>query len=417
MITENRTKHTAVLAIVFLYCILSAFFNSSILRQKIPFYGGIAIAFFSVMLIVHFKIVVNHLRGSDITSIVSKMVFIFILSMFWAYLIWGQSLVSSIITMASLGGVFPLITYFILYKQNISSETIVKAIIILSLIYTICYLLGLLSLPNPLFGMRDELKEDLSSMIEQRGVIRLNVPGADFIVMAIFIILTRYKQRKKYYLFLIPLIIILLMRGTRTPFFATVAIGIVYYLWQMKHKLIVVILCIFLYFCSIQIFDIISRSSSTSPIVKYIQLTSSQIERSNTVEEDIRIEMAKYIFTDFNNGNIFRIMFGNGIPGYYGQYSRFIEKIGNEKGYYPVDTAFTSAYTYFGIIGIIIYIALFRIVCLTKVPHEYLWAKLYVFYLFLISPTNCALIVSSTLMLAFSLYVLNKESKNSLIKI
>ena len=385
--------------IVLIYCILNAFFNNYYVQTKIPFYGGVAILFFSLLLILYSKRILKHINGSNISSIVSKLLMMFILSIIWAFILWGQPPWSSMIVMGSIGGAFPLLIYFVLQKYKISTQTLVKAIIIIYILYVICYIIGLYTLPTPLFGYSKESTiEDLANSLAQRGVIRLGV-----------LILTRYKNKKLFYLLLIPVAITLLMRGTRTPFFATVIIAFIYYLWQIKHKWIIVFIGIMMFICSGPIYQMMLNSDSDNAIIKYVQMTSHQVKRSNEKEEDIRIEMARYMFTEFNEGNILRTLFGNGVPGYNGHYAKIIEKLGDKRDYYPVDTAFTTIYVYFGIIGLILYAQLLWIVIRTKVTPEGSFAKLYIFYLYLISPANSALIFSGSLTLGIALYIIQQN--------
>ena len=407
----NLHSKRSIWIIIIIYCILNAFFNNYHIQTKIPFYGGVAILFFSFLLIFNFKRILRHIRGNNITSIVSKLLMMFILSILWVFILWGQLPWRSMIVMGSIGGIFPLIIYFTLQKYKISTQTLVKAIIIIYILYVICYLIGLYTIPTPLFGYteRSSSIEEIADSITQRGVIRLGVPGGYFVLLIFFLILTRYKNKKIFYLLLIPVAITLLMRGTRTPFFATVIIAVIYYLWQIKHKWIIISIGIIMYICSTPIYQMILNSDSNNAIVKYVQMTSNQIERSNEKEEDIRIEMARYMFTEFNEGNILRTLFGNGVPGYNGHYAKIIEKLGDKRDYYPVDTAFTTIYVYFGIIGLILYAQLLWIVIRTKVTPEGSFAKLYIFYLYLISPANSALIFSGSLTLGIALYIIQQN--------
>ena len=142
--------------IVLIYCILNAFFNNYYVQTKIPFYGGVAILFFSLLLILYSKRILKHINGSNISSIVSKLLMMFILSIIWAFILWGQPPWSSMIVMGSIGGAFPLLIYFVLQKYKISTQTLVKAIIIIYILYVICYIIGLYTLPTPLFGYSKE---------------------------------------------------------------------------------------------------------------------------------------------------------------------------------------------------------------------------------------------------------------------
>lgn len=408
--TKKKKLYQIEWKIVIIYCILNAFFNNYYLQTKIPSYGGIAILFFTSLLILYFKRILKNIKGNNISSIVSKILLMYVFSIVWVFILWGQMPWSSLIVMSSIGGIFPLIIYFVLQKYKISTKSLVKAIVYIYIIYVICYIIGLCTLPTPLFGYSpDKTLEEFADSLVQRGVIRLAVPGADFVVLIIFFILTRYKDKKIFYFLLIPVAITLLMRGTRTPFFATIIIAFIYYLWQIKHKWIIVFIGIVIYICSGSIYQMILDSDSDNAVVKYVQMTSQQVEHSNEKKEDIRIEMARYMLTEFNEENPFRIIFGNGVPGYDGHYSKIIEKLGDNRKYFPVDTAFTTIYVYFGIIGLILYIQLLWIVIKTRVTQEGAFAKLYIFYLYLISPTNSALVFSGALTLGIALYIIQQN--------
>lgn len=127
----NLNSKKTIWIIVVIYCILNVFFNNYYLQTKIPSYGGIAILFFSILLITNFKRIIKNLGGNNITSIVSKLLMMFIFSILWVFILWGQLPWSSMIVMGSLGGVFPLVVYFVLQKYKISTQTLVKAITII----------------------------------------------------------------------------------------------------------------------------------------------------------------------------------------------------------------------------------------------------------------------------------------------
>jgi hypothetical protein len=154
------------------------------------------------------------------------------------------------------------------------------------------------------------------------------------------------------------------------------------------------------------------NSNSENPIVKYVQITSSQIENNNAGVEDIRVQMSKYMLTELNADNPICIFIGNGIPGH-GKFQSRLTALENNKAFWVVDVGLIVIYVYFGIVGIIIYIGLLIMIIRLRIDTKYYFAKLYLFYLYLILPTNCSLITLSSFMVALTLYVLylgNKET-------
>lgn len=390
--------------IVFLYCVWTKFFN----------YAGITTIYYgTVMSLALFACTLTLLpqifkrQNDPISKSTQRLCLWFFFSIFWCFLYSSQGFYDSLrIYFAPNAGVFPIILFFLFKKESLSLHSIIKSIVIITIIYSLCYVLGLSTIPDPIFGASAvDLSENYESTLENRGVIRLYMQGADFIVLSIMIVITYFEHNKKYYLLLIPLFVMLILRGTRTPFFITTLLCAAYLLFKIKHKIISVVLIVVLAILVPTAQNAVIESRSDNPIVKYIQLTNDQLDKSNA-DDDIRVEMSEYMFTKFNEGKVLPILFGNGMPHGSGQYSRKLTRLQEQNSYYVVDVGFTDIFIYFGIVGLVLYLLLLIAIIKIRVPHNCFFAKLYMIYLYLILPTNCALIYLSAVMVAMSLYVL-----------
>ena len=397
--------------IVLYYCFYTYFFNSAFI-MNIPMYGNLIVI--SNLLICAFVLPYAIRHHKDI---VSRQVWIlcslFFFALVWGWLYWGESMYYGLKTTFKAQGVFTLLFFFVYKKYQVSYNALIRAIFTIAIIYSICYLIGAMTFPNQLFGASLILEDAvMEKVLEDRGVLRLLMQGADFIIIAIFYLLVIYRKKKIYYLWLIPLFVMLVFRGTRTPLFVTLLICLIYYLKNIKNKFISVSLLIVAVLAFNTIYTTLLDSNSENPIVKYVQITNDQIENSNEGEEDIRLQMSRYMLTELNADNPICIFIGNGIPRY-GEFQSQLTALADSNAFWVVDVGLIVIYVYFGIVGVIIYLGLLIMIIKLQVDTKYYFAKLYLFYLYLILPTNCSLITLSSFMVALTLYVLylgNKET-------
>lgn len=296
-----------------------------------------------------------------------------------------------------------LCIYFWFLYHKISSRSVVQAFIIILVLYIVFHIISLLTFPNHIFGYNDVLIERAESDIEHRGVMRIGVPGQDFVILAIFAVLNLRYVNKKYLWLLVPLFVMLVLRGTRTPLFITIIISIIYWVWSYKYKIVFIIFC-GIFYCSMPIiYESIKESNSDNIFVNYVKITDEQI---NSEDEDIRVEMSKYYLFDFND-NFIATLIGNGIPQGKSNYN---QRICNnmEKGYYLSDVGYIQIFIYYGLIGICVYIFLFIKILKTKVSRNFEFAKLFVVYYFFVSLTGIY-IIQNAFYMAFGLYLMEKN--------
>lgn len=389
------------------YCILTSLFRC-ILTYTNPMMKLLVLSLSAAMLAVSIKPIFRSIAKRDIKGVVAKLVLLFLFAVVWGWLLYSESFYYSFTSMANgLSGVLPLVLFFVLDRYHVDRKTIRNAFLLLTIIYACAYLISIFTYPQSFFGYAGP-DVDAASTVESRGVMRVYVPGNDFCIISFFYILTTFRKKRVYYLLLIPLFLLVLLRGTRTPFFVMSLIAVVYYLSTIKNRALVLILILIAASGLGVAYNAILKSTSDNPIVKYVQLTTADVE-SNKEDKNIRLEMAEYMFTEHNGGNVLKTLLGNGEYGQ-GTNTRRRTSYGINHGYYIEDSAITYVFIKYGLVGLLLYILLFYKIYRAKVSGEDRYAKLSMIYYYLITPTNSALIISAPFMVAMCLYVIYKSN-------
>ena len=400
----NTIKDKATWSIVIAYALWYNLFNFYALSGWAMRLNEIKEVITLVITIALLGSLINSTKSRDLDKNVALLIFMSVFSMFVALLFWNQSLYSSLRVVCST--MFPLMTFFLLKHYNVTLNSIKKAIVLICILHGVLQIIGTITFPNHLFGYVNEEAIERSLIdLEKRGVLRLSIPGSDFVPMTIFMVMVLGRKIPKWYLLLIPLFLILLMRGTRTPFFFTSLICLFYYIMGIKRKIMVFLVGVTAYFALNLVYERLLDSTDDNALVNYVQMTHNQLESNDTGEEDIRVRMAKFFLFDFNEDNIFRVVLGNGVPGQ-GTYGYKMRYYSNNYSYYVVDVGFVEIFTYFGLVGIVIYLLLFRkAVLITRISNNGMFAKLTILYFFLILPTN-SMLISNPIPVAIALYAL-----------
>lgn len=396
-IISNDDK--ATIAIVLLFCLTNSFFNYKPLVLSSSFENIVNLMINACYIFVFFKYCLRH-QSSSISKYVAAILIMFAFSLLYPSLYWNQS---TYYTFRIMGRLYPLCFYFLFVYFGVSLQQIKKAIIILAVLYGIVELVGISTFPHNIWGYSDFLTEEAGDvLVAQRGVVRLSVPGADFIVFTIFIVLTQFKECRKYYILLVPLFILLIMRGTRTPLLVALIMTVVYIIAHIKRKFLTASICALAFFTYQQVYEMILNSDSDNIIVKYVQLTENQM---NEGSEDIRWTMTKYFFTEFNK-TFLQDITGNGINAV-GVYADKIKSLGENRGFCITDVLPTNIFLYFGVVGLVLYTLLFVSVLRTKMSPHNQYGKMMVIYMYLIGPTNVALLSISPMIFAMALYAVH----------
>lgn len=404
---ESRVRKIYVGLIVLFYFLWTNCFNFYLLADKSIQLGEIRELVMLGITILLFPMITRSLQSKYLDSSMSHLIVLASFSVVTAQLFWGQTPYYSVRAISSV--MLPLVVFYILMKYDVSIQEVIIAIIFLCILHGIFQIIGTLTFPNMIFGNAGkEAIERSVGDLENRGVLRLAVPGSDFVPLVMFMVMVVAKQRKKMYLLLIPLTIVLLMRGTRTPFFITMFVCFCYYMLSMKRKWIALVLLILSYVSFSTLYDSLLNSTADNVVVNYVKMSEQQLDND---EEDIRVRMAKFYILDFNEGNTLKDIFGNGIPSN-SEYGKVVSRMSEVYHYYIVDVGLVEIFVYFGVLGIIVYFSLLRKVIKAEVLDSCIFAKLGIYYFFMILPTN-SMLISNPLPVALIIYVLYKGQQQT----
>ena len=386
-----------ILLIILPFLVFYKFYNFRPIVEMSS-YNSFLIVLNLLFLVLIFSCLNKKYSKDSLSLSIKYVLLIIVLNIIPSFLVSGQSLYYSL--RGSTYG-FSLCMYFWFVYHKISSRSVVQAFLIILISYIVLHLLALSTFPNHLFGYNENLIDRAESDMVIRGVVRIGVPGQDFVILAIFVVLNLSRVNKKYLLFLIPLFVMLILRGTRTPLIITIILSLFYLVWKCKYKILVIIACCLSYVIIPIIYDSIKNSNSENIIVNYVQMTDEQL---NSEDEDIRIKMSKYYLFDFND-NILAVLIGNGVPQGNSNYEYRVLKNSYNNAYYLSDVGIVQIYVYYGILGLIAYLLLLIKILRTKVDPKYEFAKLFVMYYYLTLFSGNYL-VQNAFYLAFGLYLM-----------
>lgn len=397
-----RYNYKEIMQVIIPVFVLTNFYNyrplvESYAWKRIITFISLGIFFYSL------NVALKKYSSDSISLCVKRLILLFVGSIFVGLVMHGHGFTGGLThTANALLSVF----FFYLMKQRISTRSVMQSIWILLIIGTIFHIGAICTYPNNIFCYSEQFQEGGEGSLDSRGVIRFAVPCNDFVVMGIFYALNRRKQSKWYYFLLLFLFVLLSLRGTRTPVFATIIISALYVGWNYKHKIRLFIIMLFGVAMMPSFYNHILESNSNNPIVKYIQLTDKQID-ANENEEDIRIQMAKYYIFDYNT-NIAQLIIGNGSPSLESKYGQDIEKNKETKSYYLSDVSYAMIFVYYGLLGLFVYYLLLKQTIKINVKPDFEYSKLFILYFFFTSITGSYL-MTRFLYMSFGLYLMEQN--------
>jgi hypothetical protein len=132
---------------------------------------------------------------------------------------------------------YTLFFYFLLSNLEPDPDKILKLFLWLGYFYAVIYFVQYLIYPTQLVS---------SKVLIDRGTVRIGMPGAEYMMVSWFILLTRYFNTKKIInIFgLIPFVVIIIILATRQLLATTVLITLIYIILskQLKSKISVFIM-------------------------------------------------------------------------------------------------------------------------------------------------------------------------------
>ena len=278
-----------------------------------------------------------------------------VISMFMAELFWDQSF---IVSFKEYKYFYILFLYFIPILLNIGTERLNRILVILFAFSVVIFLIDFVTFPDPLFSYRTE---------ERREGMTIFFFGQGFTFLGGFYFLNKYVNEKK--------LIYLALFG--------IACGCLFLLTQSRMNLLALGLGFFLILLTSN-FNKKYFIAFSLAVVSIVVYTSTNIfsgvkaasqDQSQNYKEDIRVQAQNFFLTEFQGGTP-TMIFGNGFPSADSKLG--LESMrGNLLGYWTADVGLTGIFSYFGVLGVLIWLLLFYYVLKIKVSENSMYIKAY----------------------------------------
>jgi hypothetical protein len=349
-----------------------------------------------------FSELIKAYRGRLYMGIVRSIFLMMILSMIMSLFFWDQNLILSYRVTASY---LAILYFFFLTKTKPNLVFMEKIIWFFCILYLILWVYGMLKAPDLVFGVETEF-----GINDSRGIFRLSLAGRGFLVVAFFIAISKFVETSKKYWIVIfsSLFLVIVMHVTRQVIAISFIVGLYYLLKKNKYLWLWLGLSVFLSITFINL-----KVDSNSIVGKLVTLSENQFEERNSGEENIRIEEYKYFFTQYNK-NSWTILFGNGVPHSESAFGKTELQLNTGKDFYASDVGYAEIYIRFGLLGLLLYGLILYKVIRQDVPPKYMYAKLFMLYI-LITNITASWIFHDVIVISICLYILETNSKNSLI--
>ncbi|MCD4696072.1 MAG: hypothetical protein K8S16_07500, partial [Bacteroidales bacterium] len=199
------------------------------------------------------------------------------------------------LTMWAQKGMYFYLFYFFLHTIRIRPKEIERLIFIISILYIVSFMLQYVAFPKILFDARVE---------EDRGTVRIFLPGKSFVVVMYFYFLQLFFERTKpkYLIFCLLTFIVTLLQGTRSAL-GLLLLGTIFNLIFSKRVKSRFLILFLLILCIIPIFFVFQDI-----LMNLVLVSEDQSENS---EDDIRVRSATFFLTDFYPGAL-NYLIGNG---------------------------------------------------------------------------------------------------------
>lgn len=322
-------------------------------------------------------------------------------SMVSAYLVWGQSVMDSLVRTIPLT-VIPI--FFILNSIKFPIKILESVILIFGYIYFVLSLFQLLNPEIAYFG--HALVDESGGYRESRGVTRIIFPGGGIFWLACFISISKLISNKGNKYLLIPLAIYGLMvpilQATRQLIAYVIVIYFLHFGFQISlaKKIIISIIIIVsgLYIGALNL-----------PVFEGIY--QQTIDSKSEGTKYIRFITGAYYLTEFSETFYSKIL-GNGVPNEKSVYGTVTSRL-IDKGIYLEDVGIIGLYSQVGIFAIIAWILIWYRTFTVRLPKEYYYCKYYLWMILFTSLTSGSIYtVSYAISTALVLFIFNQVELN-----
>ncbi|MEO5979833.1 MAG: hypothetical protein ABIS36_20690 [Chryseolinea sp.] len=287
-----------------------------------------------------------------------------LLSIVMATAYWSQSLSYASSTIPYL----VWFVFFLLLALEFPIAELEKIILAFGILYLVLFFFQFTHNSTVYFGYVEEFKQD-------RGVTRINFPGAGIFFLAFFVSLVKFLNKEKF----------------NWPYLIFLMAGVIATVLQVTRQSIAVILIISLYHvirnvtplqrimvASGAVLIIVVAVNSSNPISK--GLLETQKETVGEGDNYIRILAARYFISDFSPNTITRIL-GNGFPNNNSTYGQHVVDLQQVYGFHIADVGLIGLYIMFGVLPLVGYSIIFVKALVAHVPRKYYYIKYYIWML------------------------------------
>lgn len=300
--------------------------------------------------------------------------------------------------------------YFFLHILRVRPGDLERLLIAVGIAYIIIYFIQYVIYPRIFFGGRAS---------EERGTVRLFIPGSSFAGFAYYYFLQKgfTTKHKIYFLFCLVYLAVPLLQGTRSSILTILLGTLIFIIFskQVKSKLVVMFLMIASSMLVFMVFQDI--------IMNLVEVSKSQAAQD---DDDIRVRSAKFFLYEFSPTPL-NYWIGNGESHGAAPYGMKVYFYKANFGFYQSDVGIIGEYSKYGVLWIICVFLILRKFFVIKVDPKYSYIKYWAIILVINElmggsfsrATEIIVITSALYILDISSYELknaDKENKQPLIR-
>ncbi len=368
-------KHLFFIGFLALMLISTNFFDAQFLDKRLVNYFVFLTAVTLTLVSLPFFLTA---RGGGIILPVQIIVFSILLSIPMTYLVWGQSILDSIIETHQY--VYWIFFFFLLHLKP-PIRIIENVVLLMGGLYVVLYFYQLMNYQTVLFG-----NPTWGEFLVIRGAIRIMFPAAGPFVLAVFICLCRFTSGEKYkwlYLaFIILGVLIPILQVTRL-FIVSMAFLIFFHFIRKRDIFQKGLFALFFFML------VVAAIMSDNPLIR--GMLESGKEDLSSGSDYIRVLAAQYFMTDLSP-NFMAAIFGNGAPNWgISSYGKVLEKLALYQEYYLSDVGIVAMYAMFGIPAIMGVVFMAVRIFSMALPKEHYYLHYYFAFLMINSLTTSAI--------------------------
>ena len=349
---------------LFTFCLLAFsinFFEARFIPENLVKYTRFLFLLYAILISVPFMFKIKGPFTLPV-KLISISITVSILAAFYS---WNQGFVDSL--KATVQYLLWATLFFFLHAR-IPIPTIEKIIVFFGLCYIALFFFQFLNPGQVYFGWAEEF-------IEDRGIIRIMLPGAGVFYFTLFLALTRLSTSKNYkgawLLLLLATLTVLVMQVTRQAIACVLIIIVFHYIRNRGFFQKILVLGAFTGL-------LMYISYSDNPIVEGLMESQEKTEAEG--KDYVRFVAAQYFLTEFSPTTVSRVV-GNGVPygsdTSYGQFERNLW----QQGIFLADVGLVAFYALFGILAVVAYVMIWIRSFRMKMPPTHYHLHYYMAFL------------------------------------